>query len=103
MFRSDKSMQSQITDLHKGKQQILYQIYPNPVRDKLQININPVEKTAIEISLFDMFGRLISKISAKEIIGSYSEIIRMSDLPSGNYLLKIHTDTEITNEIIVKL
>ncbi|MCL8536097.1 choice-of-anchor J domain-containing protein [Chryseobacterium gallinarum] len=57
-------------------------VYPNPVKDILTIKS---EGKISEISLFDLTG----KLQKKEKMNSANATINVSDLSTGNYLLKI--------------
>jgi uncharacterized repeat protein (TIGR02543 family) len=73
--------------------QIAVRIYPNPVKDELYIrwegNINKVE-------LYSLSGNLMISES------HFNEILNVSALLSGVYLLKIHTDNGLSVSKIVK-
>lgn len=68
-------------------------MYPNPVNHFLYIN---TEKSILKIEIFDIAGRIISSNSITE------NKIDLSELKAGNYILKIYTETGITNSKIVK-
>ena len=102
LSRDINRMQFQMTYLPELKPQFLYKIYPNPVRDRLQITINPKQNEIVVISLYDMHGRLLRQLSGKKSSGDYTETVDMSDLVKGNYVLQIRSGSNTVNEKIVK-
>ena len=63
-------------------------IYPNPAKDNLQVQIDSDKKTALQLIVLSGDGKtLLSKsITASE--GCSLQSINISTLPKGNYLLK---------------
>jgi len=70
------------------------QVYPNPVRDSFRIN-NPDKIKISTVEVIDASGKLVRTLKG-------SEEYNASDLPKGNYILKIKNDgghTKITKLI----
>lgn len=61
------------------------QVYPNPVTDHFRIN-NPEKMKISTVEIMDLSGRLIKTLNAAE---NYN----VSDLPKGNYILKIKNES----------
>ena len=68
-------------------------IYPNPVKDILYIQ-SPDEVTKAEI--YDVAGRLINSMGAK------GNSINISDLPKGNYLIKLFLKDKVSVQKFIK-
>ena len=64
--------------------EIMYQVYPNPVHDQLNISFNEYE-VDYELSIIDLSGRIIIK---RKVMNNF-ESIDVSGLESGTYLLFI--------------
>lgn len=71
-------------------------VYPNPSSDYLSIS-NPNNKVFTKYQLVDFLGRII--ISSKEVNAS----IDIERIPTGNYILKLHTSDSILSYKIFKL
>ncbi|HPL76906.1 MAG TPA: T9SS type A sorting domain-containing protein, partial [Paludibacteraceae bacterium] len=69
------------------------QLYPNPVSNLLNINSN--EKVT-KIEIFSISGQIITQLNGN------SSSIDLSNLSSGNYLIKIHTQNGVLTKLIVK-
>ncbi|WP_027381554.1 T9SS type A sorting domain-containing protein [Chryseobacterium daeguense] len=69
------------------------QVYPNPVKDMFKIN-NPEKIKISNVEIIDISGKIIKNLKA-------SEEYNVSDLPKGNYILKIKSSeaTKITKLI----
>ncbi|NML72469.1 T9SS type A sorting domain-containing protein [Chryseobacterium sp. RP-3-3] len=57
------------------------QVYPNPVKDNFRIN-NPEKLSISSVEIMDASGKLVRRLKG-------SEEYHVSDLPKGNYILKI--------------
>lgn len=78
----------------------LIQAYPNPTIDYLTLNVGNSELSSLNFQLYDITGKLIEN---KKITSSI-ETIRMENLPSAIYFLKVtnnHKDVK-TFKIIKK-
>lgn len=60
------------------------QVYPNPVKDHFKIN-NPERMKISAVDIIDASGKMVRTLKGSE---EYS----VSDLPKGNYILKIYND-----------
>lgn len=68
-------------------------IYPNPVEDILYIQTN---EKVLKVEIYDISGRILSSNSVSNNKFDLSELI------TGNYILKLYTEKGITNTKIVK-
>ena len=62
--------------------------YPNPTNDYLTLSVSNLELSNLNFQLFDMSGKLIENRK----ITSATETIRMENLPSASYFLKVTTN-----------
>jgi Leucine-rich repeat (LRR) protein len=67
--------------------------YPNPVKDVLNFK---TENNIIKIEIYDIAGRIISSNSI------FENSIDLRELKTGNYILKLYTESGIINGKIVK-
>lgn len=67
--------------------------YPNPVKDILNFK---TEDNILKIEIFDISGRIVSSNSVSE------NKIDLSNLKTGNYILKLYTKKGIMNTKIIK-
>lgn len=73
--------------------------YPNPTTDYLTLNVGNAELSTLNFQLFDISGKLIE---AKKIT-STTETIRMENLASATYFLKVtNNNQEVKTFKIIK-
>ena len=64
--------------------------YPNPTTNYLTLNLGKTELSNLNFQLYDMSGKLIESNK----ITSTIETIRMENLPSSTYFLKVTNDNK---------
>jgi spore germination protein YaaH len=70
-------------------------IYPNPATDYLNIELS---QTIEEVSLYDMNGKLLFKVS----VNAQSIPIDVVDFASGTYVLRLKTKSQVTEHTWIK-
>lgn len=76
-----------------------FRIYPNPSNQEIQIDLSGLKSTAQQFEITDLTGRVIV---TKQSNGSLLQTISISELPAGNYLLRITTAKGIVTQKISK-
>jgi len=71
-----------------------FEIFPNPVKDKLIINYELKSANTVNIELFDIAGKEIKNFisNEKQTSGVYKLVYNVLNLKSGIYFLKLKTD-----------
>lgn len=77
--------------------QLDFTVYPNPVRDDLNIQLPTGTKIA-EIAVFDMSGKLIRNAT----ISAQNTKVNVSELSTGVYILKLNSDGKIGSRQFIK-
>ncbi len=73
--------------------------YPNPTTDYLKLNVGKAELSTLNFQLHDISGKLIES----KKITSTTETIRMENLPSAPYFLKVtNNNQEVKTFKIIK-
>lgn len=83
----------------------LYQNYPNPFNPSTLIKFDIKSKSFVEISIFDLRGRLVSKLIDKTLnAGSYEADFNAGEynLSSGIYFYVMKVSNEKTSQILSK-
>ena len=68
-------------------------VYPNPVKNILNFK---TEQNILKVEVYDIAGRILSLTTVSE------NKIDLSNLKTGNYILKLYTEKEIIKIKIVK-
>lgn len=78
------------TDQEKAEN-ILFNIYPNPASNNININIHLVEKSDITVDVIDMLGRTVLKVSEEKNVpqGLYIQYGNTSILSNGVYSVRV--------------
>lgn len=69
-----------------------FNVYPVPANNHIKVDMAWEEAQPFTVSILDMQGRLIRNFSEKAM-KNYSKSIDVSQLPAGNYLIKLTTTT----------
>lgn len=79
-------------------------IYPNPVRDKISIDIFSDKPTPINIKIISMEGKVVKTMSYIPSVKAIQHIeINVSDLNSGMYLIQFLSKNGIITKKVVKI
>lgn len=65
------------------------QVYPNPARDYLNIELYNTRISHLMVNLYDQQGILVREIADRAFHGEQMFTVNTSDLPAGNYFLGI--------------
>lgn len=82
-------------------QNSIVNIFPNPVDDNLNIQLELPEKNNVDIKVFDLLGIEYFRITETGIT-SLNEIIDMSEMSPGTYFIQISVANETIQRKIVK-
>ncbi|MFN4813218.1 MAG: T9SS type A sorting domain-containing protein [Bacteroidia bacterium] len=78
-------------------------LYPNPTFDFLNIEFDLDKEERVALSLFDVMGRNISVLKAKNYgAGKHKVNMDMNNLPAGTYYVKISIDKQEINKLVLK-
>lgn len=83
-----------LSSFNENNKNLSVYIYPNPVRDKINLNINSKDDTYMEINLFDNQGRELGILPKTYFIRKGMNNITLNlekNIPSGTYFLKIES------------
>jgi len=88
-----------VLEIKEHQISLVMQVYPNPTTDYLTLNVGNFELSTLNYQLFDITGKLIES----KKISSTIETIRMDNLSSATYLLKVvNNNKEVKTFKIIK-
>ncbi|MBN1131797.1 MAG: fasciclin domain-containing protein, partial [Bacteroidales bacterium] len=78
-------------------------IYPNPARERFNIQFDMAEKSLVTLEMYDMLGQRIKTLDQGYLYdGSYSVEVPVGDLETGMYIMIVNTgNTKIANKVRV--
>lgn len=80
----------------------LVKAYPNPVKSELNVKFNTLNNTFIKLSLYNSVGKAVYKKKKIDFNGTQSDIIDVSTLERGIYILNVtFGDKQESNKILV--
>jgi len=89
-----------------SKQDFRLYVYPNPAEDITYLQITGLAGDAsgsLEISLYDLTGRIVLNEIIRTGGSEYSGSINLSEIPQGFYILKVRSGTQqISTRLIRK-
>jgi hypothetical protein len=71
------------------------QIYPNPVQDQLNVELQLNESAAVAIMIFDMQGRMVYQVQSHLLEGLQNVSVDVSNFAKGVYQLKVFANKEL--------
>ena len=95
-----------VIELPEITNNLTFENYPNPTSDYEFVSFKLHKKTKINLSIYDIKGKMIAEIIQNEIreYGTYIEQIAMTKLniPSGTYLLGLQFDGKVKVNRLIK-
>ena len=83
--------------------QILFNLYPNPANNNINVEVEHVEDGLTIISIMDMSGSLIIKKEYEVLGGGLSKQIDIDGLNKGLYIVNIKNGESMIFEKFIKL
>lgn len=96
-FFNSISYQNDITSINEPTSQLAVNVYPNPTKNAITIDLQAYDNETVSIRIYDVFGKLILE---KQTIHS-KEKIDFSDSKAGMYLIKIVSEKGISQHKIL--
>lgn len=92
-----------LTDIHESNLSKNVTVYPNPAKDKLNIDVENAAGNTLQIRLCDLTGRAVWQETATSEETSFHHTISTSDFAPGIYLLHIVGEkNEAVKKVIVE-
>ncbi len=67
-------------------------VYPNPATDNIQVKLDFAKSYSnVTLRLLDQLGRVVNQRTLSQSVNQHTEIIRVSELAAGNYMLQVLT------------
>jgi hypothetical protein len=77
-------------------------ICPNPVNDVLTVNLITEKEENVQITVYDILGKVMYSGSPMQILGQHEEYIDVSNFSQGFYLLRVKTSEGTVTKKIIK-
>ncbi|MEO6882971.1 MAG: S8/S53 family peptidase [Bacteroidia bacterium] len=92
-----------VTEYQSSKSVVLEQNFPNPATQTTSIIFNLPQKSLVDLSVYDLYGRIIAIIAhGEELSGSHQYNFNIGGLSSGIYYYRLSTETvSLTKKMMV--
>jgi hypothetical protein len=80
---------SEVVMISGAGQKTIEQIYPNPVREQLNVVLNNDAKGSGRISVYDLTGRIVRQLAIEKSQEVYATAVNMKNLVPGLYLVEV--------------
>jgi len=77
-------------------------IYPNPVQDRLTLDLGTLDATDLTVSLYDMNGRLALEAKLDQLPGQPEAQLNLAQLPAGTYMLRLSDGQQVWHQRLLK-
>jgi hypothetical protein len=84
----------------EGSNQFGFQIYPNPALSSFKIKYQASPLSPVKFEIYDLLGRLVRSFNEISVSGVNQTDIDVSNLTSGNYFIKLISDTRVQTDRI---
>ncbi len=93
-YTFSKTIAIRVTDKYDN---LNVDIYPNPASDLLKLELWLPEDSELEVSVFDKNGKavLVAPFNQFKTKGRYNELLQLSSLITGQYVLQIKTSSDV--------
>jgi hypothetical protein len=80
-------------------------LYPNPARDRFEIELGLIEQNHVRVDILDAQGKLarVALVDSELATGFYKQVVEIENLAEGVYTVQIQIGEEIINKKLVVL
>lgn len=95
--------QEVVADINETDVNSVFSVYPNPATNNLNVSLNNIENSSINISILSMTGQLVCK-NVEEVAGSdFNKSYDLSSYKKGLYYVQITNGSKSFTEKIIVL
>ncbi|MFY8129086.1 MAG: T9SS type A sorting domain-containing protein [Chitinophagaceae bacterium] len=102
IYQSGKFEYSKVISLNNASSDFTLQVYPNPLKNYVNVSIKANQKNDTYLRIFDVYGKTVlsQKITIEK--GKQSILIDLQKLPFGVYNIGCNIDGKTVNQKIIK-
>ena len=76
-------------------------VFPNPVRDRLRVELTVRQATPLQLELLDPLGRVLRRWEEDAPSGAWQQTLTLPPLTPGAYLLRVRADRQVLTQTII--
>lgn len=89
------------TAINQINNNAIFNVYPNPIKNKLNINLTLNKATLVIVNMYDLTGKNSVQLLNKTVSGEITEQFDVENVESGVKILKITLDSKIYYKRVV--
>jgi len=98
----DFKIVDELSNNNIAKENFDFKVFPNPAREKIQLEWNLSESSIVNAQLFDLSGKLILEKNYNSISNlTQTESLNLTNLSPGEYFLRLENDQKVGTEKIL--
>ena len=102
-FTYSKIVAVNVSDSRIDDQKVTMDVYPNPVLNQINIDLETEFDSDIDGGIYDAIGQVIKKVDRNNVSAGLTSLkVDVSDLPAGTYLLRMQVGKQVIFEKITK-
>lgn len=94
LVSSTKDTENTITSLN---------VYPNPVQDRLNLDLSVTEKTDYQLQIINTMGQVVHQQVYTAITGEQNVVLDIAHLATGAYHLTLQSKEQLTSHKFMKI
>ncbi len=79
------------------------QVFPNPAKDRLNVQFTLAEKSDVNFVVTDLLGREVMNVTSPYFEGANNEVFDIQGFDSGNYMMRITNGDNVSVKKFMKL
>ncbi len=100
--KKDSVTLTQTTALANRVGNNVYNVYPNPTKDKLIVAVELNYATLLQLTITSLIGAKLMYTATESAVGTYNQSIDVSNLTTGVYFITLQTNKEQVTKRFVK-
>ena len=88
--------------VHELNNEIRFNLYPNPVKDYLNLEILSSDSKEMKYTVFDSFGRIVLEKNIGVVTSNVIPQVNVSDFAEGVYLFRLSFGDDSTSKLFIK-
>lgn len=98
-----KTSFTEVKMVRLGNKSNLITAFPNPVKDFTTVQMEFAKAEQVTMSLYDVDGKTMQNYIIQVVKGINTKKVDLNNLPSGNYMLKVTTVSDVKTIKLIKL
>lgn len=77
-----------------------FKVFPSPANNEFTVSFDLKQGSDLKLSIYDLSGKLVKTLDETKVQGHYKKTFNLSEISSGNYLIKISANSQTMSQKI---